>query len=213
MSTAANADELRAYFRLDRMPLVAPESYYDVVAQFVRRPAASWATFGVGYHRTLQELARVRARYVPSNRLFAFDWWQGLPEDWRPGYPRGHFRVPRETVVRWYAHDPSVVFVDGLFQDTLTSSQLDSMGALGLIHVDCDLYESARVVLQRLTLEPGCVVMFDEFYSPAGEWNWWEHEARAFFEVCSERGLEPWPLCRRAVSAGPLSEQAAFLIQ
>ena len=64
-----------------------------------------------------------------------------------------------------------------------------------------------------LTLAPGTVLMFDEFYSPAGEWEWHEHEAKAFYEICRERSLRPWPLCRRDVDSGPLSEQAAFLLQ
>src|SRR5688572_18559967 len=95
--------ELREFFQLDRMPRVAPESYYDVVAQFVTRRSANWAAFGVGHHRTFQELARVRSRYTSGNRLFAFDWWEGLPTAWRAGYPQGHFKIARETVVRWYA--------------------------------------------------------------------------------------------------------------
>ncbi len=68
-------------------------------------------------------------------------------------------------------------------------------------------------MLERIELRPGTIVMFDELYSPSGEWAWHEHEAKAFHEVCVERNLSIWPLCRRDVNSGPLSEQAAFLIQ
>jgi hypothetical protein len=207
------AQQLTEFFQLQRMPRVPAESYYDILAQMVTQRTGNWATFGVGWNRTFQELARVRSRYTHGNKLYAFDWWEGLPEDWRPGYPRGFFRIPRERIVRWYEHDASVVFVDGLFQDTLDTKMARTMGELALLHIDSDLYSSARLVLDRVELQPGMIVMFDEFYSPAGEWAWHEHEARAFHEVCVERGLRPWPLCRRDVSTGPLSEQAAFLIQ
>ena len=207
------APDLVDFFQLHRLPRVPVESYYDVVAQMVTNRSGNWATFGVGWYRTFQEIARVRARYTPGNHLFAFDWWEGLPEDWRPVYPQGKFRVPRENVVRWYRHDPGVVFVDGLFQDTLSGAMVGRMGALALVHVDCDLYSSARLVLERLELAPGTVVMFDEFWSPAGEWEWREHEARAFHEICVSRKLKVWPLARRNVDAGPLSEQVTFLIQ
>ena len=199
-------------FALERMPRVPPEHYYDVVAQMINARAASWAAFGVGFNRTFQELVRTRGRYTPGARLYAFDWWEGLPEDWRPGFPRGTFRVPRENVVRWYRHDPTVVFVDGRFEETLTPERIAGIGATALVHIDCDLYSSTRCVLERLPLAPGTIVLFDEFYAPAGEWDWWEHEARAFHEICRERALDVWPLCRRNVPSATLSEQAAFLI-
>jgi hypothetical protein len=200
------------FFQLDRMPRVRAEHYYDVVAQMVINRTANWAAFGVGFNRTFQEITRARGRYTHGNQLFAFDWWQGLPEDWRPDFPLGKFRIPREDVVRWYSHDPSVVFVDGVFADTLTPSMIDHMGELALVHIDCDLYSSTRLVLERLPLARGTIVMFDEFYAPAGEWNWYDHEAKAFYEVCVERSLTVWPLCRRDVASATFSEQASFLL-
>ncbi len=208
-----DAKLLTDFFQLERMPRVPAENYYDVVAQMVTNRKGNWAAFGVGWNRTFQEITRVRGRYTHGNRLFAFDWWEGLPEDWRPGFPRGFFRIPRENVVRWYRHDPSVVFVDGLFQDTLTATMVERMGDLALVHFDCDLYSAARFILERLPLKPGTILMFDEFYAPAGEWEWHEHEAKAFHEICVERNLRIWPLCRRDVGSATLSEQAAFLIQ
>lgn len=208
-----SAEQLIEFFQLERMPCVPAENYYDIVAQTLTNRTGNWAAFGVGWNRTFQELTRVRSRYTHGNALFAFDWWEGLPEDWRPGYPRGFFRIPRERIVAWYRHDPTVVFVDGLFQDTLDREMVTRMGKLALVHIDSDLYSSARLVLDRLELLPGMIVMFDEFYSPAGEWPWFEHEAKAFHEICVERGLRIWPLARRNVGSGPLSEQAAFLMR
>ena len=207
------AGEIAEFFQLERMPRVPAENYYDVVAQMVTDRSGNWAAFGVGWNRTFQEIVRVRGRYTHSNKLYAFDWWQGLPEDWRPGYPRGYFRMERENVVRWHRHDPSVVFVDGLFESTVTPELVASMGRLALVHFDCDLYSATRLLLERLRLEPGTILMFDEFYAPAGEWEWHRHEARAFCEICLERRLRVWPLCRRDVGSATLSEQAAFLLQ
>jgi hypothetical protein len=207
------AEQLIEFFQLERMPRVPAEHYYDVVAQMITSRTGNWAAFGVGWNRTFQEITRVRSRYTHCNTLFAFDWWEGLPEDWRPGFPRGFFRIPRERITRWYLHDPSVVFVDGLFEESLTAEMVGRMGTLALVHIDCDLYSSTRTVLDRLPLAPGTILMFDEFYAPAGEWDWYEHEARAFHEVCVERAIEIWPLCRRDVASATLSEQAAFLIR
>ena len=211
-TAAQKADRLVEFFSLERMPRVPVEHYYDVVAQMIRDRSGNWAAFGVGFNRTFQEIVRARGRYAHTNQLFAFDWWEGLPEDWRPEYRKGKFRVAREDVVRWYRHDPSVVFVDGLFHETLTPAMVDRMGKLSLVHVDCDLYSSTRCVLDRLPLNAGTIVMFDEFYAPASEFDWWEHEARAFYEVCVERKLDVWPLCRRDVASATFSEQVAFLL-
>ena len=211
--TLDTARLLTDFFQLERMPRVPVEHYYDVLGEMVTRRTAHWATFGVGWNRTFQEITRVRKRYTHANNLYAFEWWEGLPEDWRPGYPRGFFRLPKERVARWYTHDPSVVFVDGLFQDTLTPGRVAEMGDLAFVHIDSDLYASAKLVLERISLTPGTIVLFDEFWSPAGEWEWHEHEAKAFHEICLARNLRLWPLARRDVDSGPLSEQAAFLIQ
>ncbi|MDA1370305.1 MAG: hypothetical protein O2971_06040 [Proteobacteria bacterium] len=208
-----SADELVAFFALDEAPCVPVDSYYDILAQMIKNKTRNWVAFGVGWNRTFQELNRVRNRYTHSNALFAFDWWEGLPEDWRPGYPQGTFRIPRERVINWYRHDDSVIFHEGLFADTITAAVVDQIGAPALIHIDCDLYASTKMVLERCPPVPGTLLLFDEFYSPAGEWDWTEHEARAFYEFCQHRQVKFRTLMRRDVAAGPLSEQVAFLVQ
>ena len=207
------AAELVQYFELDRIPSVPVDSYYDILAQMITRKQGHWVAFGVGWNRTFQELNRVRNRYTNNNQLFAFDWWEGLPEDWRPGYPQGTFRIPRERVMNWYKHDASVEFHEGLFEDTITPEVVAAIGAAALIHIDCDLYASTRTVLEKCPPQAGTLVLFDEFYAPAGEWDWSQHEARAFYEYCQQHKVRFRALCRRDVNSGPLSEQVAFIIQ
>jgi len=207
------AEQLISYFELDRIPAVPVDSYYDILAQMITRKRDNWVAFGVGWNRTFQELNRVRNRYTHDNKLFAFDWWEGLPEDWRPGYPQGTFRIPRERVVRWYEHDAGVVFHDGLFTETITPELVRTIGAPALMHVDCDLYQSTLTALTLCPPAAGTLLLFDEFYAPAGEWDWHAHEARAFYEFCQQRRVRFRALMRRDVAAGPLSEQVAFLVQ
>jgi len=208
-----SADELIRFFELDRIPAVPVDSYYDILAQMITRKADHWVAFGVGWNRTFQELNRVRNRYTHSNKLFAFDWWEGLPEDWRPGYPKGTFRIPRERVMNWYRHDPGVEFHEGLFEDTITPEVVAEIGSAALIHIDCDLYASTKTVLEKCQPASGTLLLFDEFFAPAGEWDWRLHEARAFYEYCQQHKISFRAICRRNVASGPLSEQVAFLIQ
>lgn len=208
-----SAIELVSYFELDRIPAVPVDNYYDILAQMITRKQGHWVAFGVGWNRTFQELNRVRNRYTHNNKLFAFDWWEGLPEDWRPGYPKGTFRIPRERVMSWYRHDPAVEFHEGQFAETLSPAVVAEIGEAALIHIDCDLYASTKTVLEKCPPAHGTLLLFDEFYAPAGEWDWTQHEALAFYEYCEKHSVKFRALCRRDVSGGPLSEQVAFLIQ
>ena len=211
--SSPSADELVAFFELDRLAEVPVDSYYDILAQMITNKTGNWVAFGVGWNRTFQELNRVRNRFTHSNKLFAFDWWEGLPEDWRPGYPQGTFRIPRERVISWYKHDESVLFQEGLFTDTITDEVVIDIGIPAFMHIDCDLYESTKTVLERCPPKAGTLLLFDEFYAPNGEWDWTQHEAKAFYEYCQNNEIKFRPLFRRQIAAGPLSEQVAFLIQ
>ncbi len=49
------------------------------------------------------------------------------------------------------------------------------------LHIDCDIYDSTRVVFEHLEnrLVPGSVIVFDEYFNYPG---WQQHEFRAFQE-------------------------------
>lgn len=55
------------------------------------------------------------------------------------------------------------------------------------MHVDCDLYASARTVFHPLKprIEPGTVIVFDEYFNYP---NRQEHEFKAFREYIGEEG-------------------------
>ena len=60
---------------------------------------------------------------------------------------------------------------------------------MAFIHVDCDLYESTRCVLELLEdrIVPGTIIVFDEYFNYP---NWQEHEFRAFQELVARRHME-----------------------
>jgi hypothetical protein len=119
-----------------------------------------WLEFGVWQAGSLNHLARLTPR-----RLYGFDSFEGLPERWTPSMRAGAFStggvLPRTA--------ENVVLVKGWFQDTLPA----------LIHIDCDLYKSARFVLLELRsrIRPGTVIVFDEFATIMPD-----DEAKAFKE-------------------------------
>ena len=114
--------------------------------------------------------------------VVGFDSFEGLPEDWRPGFPAGKFAqspppYPGQLVI-------------GLFADTLPRYTFPSVA---FVHVDCDLYSSTVTVLKHLGphLRPGCVLVFDEFHGyPGCE----DHEQRAWLEHVERTGIEWEPI-------------------
>ena len=133
--------------------------------------------FGVATGRTINHLAEL----LPQREIYGFDWFQGLPESWRPGFGRGRFAQPL-PVIR-----PNVTLVEGLFEETLQPFLADHDGPVALMHVDCDLYSSTRVVLSALTdrIVAGTVIVFDEYFNYPG---WQQHEFKAFQDWTSEHG-------------------------
>jgi hypothetical protein len=112
-------------------------------------------------------------------QVFGFDCFEGLPEDWRPGFPRGFFSRDIPEV------RPNVSLVVGLFEDTLPNFLKQNPRDMALLHIDCDLYSSARTVLRACgsRIRKGTILVFDEYFNYPG---WRGHEFKAFQEFVAE---------------------------
>lgn len=128
-------------------------------------------------------------------RFIGFDSFEGIP---RPEgidsemevFKQGTYACSEENFLRnieGHGVDlKKVVTVKGFFQTTLTSKTAAelSLNKAAVVHIDSDLYESARLALDFVTpfLIDGAIVIFDEWYqfmaSP------YRGERRAFREWC-----------------------------
>lgn len=131
------------------------------------KPSGAAVEFGVGRG----DSARMIAKQMP---LVGFDSGEGLPEDWRPEYPKGSlaFRTPPIE---------NLTLVRGWFDDTLPKFNFDDLGYIGLVHFDADLYSSTKTALEHIGpyLRSGTYVVFDEMFGyPGAE----DHEQRAWRE-------------------------------
>jgi Macrocin-O-methyltransferase (TylF) len=126
----------------------------------------------------------------PEQRIWGFDSFDGLPEQWvRPdlAVPQGTFRVNVEGWLPPVLHNVSLV--KGLFHETLPQFKKHVLQStpIAFLHVDCDIYSSTKEVFDQLTdnIVPGTVIVFDEFYNyPGSE----EHEFKAFQEFLDRTG-------------------------
>lgn len=132
--------------------------------------------FGVYTGETLRLIAADR-----GGDVHGFDSFEGLPEDWRTGFPAGTFDVAGLPDV------PGAELVVGWFDDTLPGFLDRHPGPVDFLHVDGDLYSSARTVLNLVgpRLRAGSVIVFDEFFNFPG---WRQHEYRAWTEYVARTG-------------------------
>lgn len=145
----------------------------------------------------------VIAEHMP---VIGFDSFEGLPEDWRPEFPKGSFDIignPEgpgiEDVLLMGANR---MIVPGWFKDTVPNFPFPS---LDLVHIDRDLYSSTATVLHGVTpyVHPGTVVVFDEFHGYLGSE---QHERKAWEEF-----VEANHVVAEVLAAG--AEACAFLIR
>lgn len=131
--------------------------------------------FGVYRGATLSLIANARQH----DRVYGFDSFEGLPDVWRPGFPDRTFKIDPENL----PHFPdNVKLYRGLFHESLPRMLQDDARMASFLHVDCDLYSSTRCVFDLMSsrLQPGTVIVFDEYFNYPG---WEKHEHRALIEA------------------------------
>lgn len=159
------------------------QMYTDLNNEVLRNRPVDYLEFGVWQGDTILHWAAVNQE--SESRFFGFDSFEGLPEAWGK-YDQGHFSTKGRTPD---SADPRVVFVKGWFQQTLPGFLKDFRPCNRLVvHIDADLYSSTLYVLATLhpILEPGTVLIFDEFYDCL-------HEFRAFrdYTAAFRRDFKP----------------------
>ena len=134
--------------------------------------------FGVFMGHSVNHIAKMTSRPV-----FGFDSFEGLPERWRDGLEQGAFAVPKLPKVC-----NNVTLVKGLFNESLPDFLKNHNGLVGFLHIDSDLYSSAKTIFELLEprLKPGTVIVFDEYFNYP---DWQEGEYKAFMEFLDKTGL------------------------
>ena len=84
---------------------------------------------------------------------------------------------------------PDVEFCKGWFKDTIPQFLEQQKGEFAFLHVDSDLYSSARDIftLAQDRIVPGTVILFDEII---GYDAWKIHEYKAFNEFVEDNKVE-----------------------
>lgn len=129
------------------------------------------------------------AEHMP---VIGFDSFQGLPEDWRPGFPKGKFDIINNPegpgIEDFTLMGANRMIITGWFEDTAPTFPFPT---LSLVHIDCDLYSSTITALRAVEqyVDTDTIFVFDEYRGYEG---WQDHEAKAWVEWTTDRGYEPY---------------------
>ena len=134
--------------------------------------------FGVGRGKSIRWIGARADRTVHG-----FDSFEGIPEYWN-GNPMGAFAQSKLPKV-----PDNVQFRIGMFDETIPEFLAEHAEPVAFLHVDCDLYSSTVTIFDALgpRLQPGAIVLFDEYYNFP---RWQEHEFRAFQEFVETNRVE-----------------------
>ncbi|GHV27870.1 hypothetical protein AGMMS4952_10290 [Spirochaetia bacterium] len=132
--------------------------------------------FGVFQGSSLNHMSNILA----EKTFYGFDSFEGLPDDWHgreSTCQKGTFDLQGKMPTV----NSNVVLIKGWFENTLPKFLDDHNGPVALVHVDSDIYDSAKTVLGCLAnrIERGTLIIFDEYF---GYNNWQQHEFKAFQE-------------------------------
>jgi len=128
----------------------------------------------------------IRDSLDESYKIYGFDSFEGLPEDWEnTECVKGFFST--KGVI---PNIENVKFFKGWFENTI-HEYLKEADNIGLLHVDCDLYSSTKTIFDNLNkyIKSGTIIVFDEwFYNRDTSCN--DHEQKAFYEYVNNYNIK-----------------------
>jgi hypothetical protein len=164
------SEELKAIIESKNDPISFEDMLKDRIPGLVLE-------FGVSTGGTIRDIS------LHCDKVYGFDSFKGLPEDWRSGMPAGTFDCNVPNVPE------NVELVVGLIQDTIDDFMKEHPEDVSFIHVDVDLYSSTKCILSKLKgrIKSGTIITFDEIWLYEG---YEEHEFKAFLEFINDTGFE-----------------------
>jgi hypothetical protein len=153
--------------------------------------------FGVYQGLTINHIASKN-----NNTIYGFDSFCGLPEYWRDGFDKGAFstRLPKVKA--------NVILVPGWFDKSLPVFLSENKKNCSFIHIDCDLYSSAKVIFDLLEDRiDNTIIVFDEFFNYPG---WLDGEFKAFKEF-TDRNIEKYSI--EYLAYNKIGEQVAIRLK
>jgi hypothetical protein len=128
---------------------------------------------------------------IQKRSIYLYDSFEGFPapskeDDSKRNPKKGEWAIPIEEANKVKKKANVLVeVVKGFFEDTTKDY---NGGPIAVLHIDCDLYQSYKTVLETLydKVVSGGLVMFDEY----GEGNKWPGAVKAINEFFEDKNVE-----------------------
>jgi O-methyltransferase len=166
------------FYQLSRkvlFPEIRKEYFEKIVLQAkALHKEGDYLEFGVYRGKSMYELMTLFKKHgMDTMQYYAFDSFKGLPEAEADVFSKGEFNFPKAHFINRLKKSgfPSdkLHVVEGFFEDSLTPELKKSipLKKAAFVHVDCDLYESTKVVLKWVEdyIDVGTVLIFDDYFS------------------------------------------------
>jgi len=140
--------------------------------------------FGVRTGFTINHIADRR----PKATVHGFDSFEGLPEAWA-GYTMDAGAFGGEGIPEVRSNvELHIGWFDAALPEFLANHDGPNEQHLSFIHIDSDIYSSAKTILTELAprFRPGSVIVFNEYFNYP---NWKHHEFRAWKEFCADHDV------------------------
>ena len=120
-----------------------------------------------------------------TKKLYCFDSFEGLKEDWAGQLPKGAFNLGKKVPKLNSNVEPIV----GWVEDTLDAFLGQHNPKIIFVHMDMDTYSPTEFTLEKIRpyLVENAIIIFDELYNYTG---WENGEYKAFKEVFNDSEFE-----------------------
>ena len=143
--------------------------------------------FGVWHGDSINTIAGLK----PDNVIYGFDSFEGLPDKWSGTF---HHEFSLTLDGNMPKVKNNVKLIKGWFDESLPNFLESNTDSVSFLHVDSDLYSSAKTILTLLKnrIKVGTVIIFNEYFNYP---NWRNHEYKAFQEFVKENNVKYDYIC------------------
>tara|TARA_B000000441_G_C21697920_1_gene323967 strand:- start:152 stop:793 length:642 start_codon:yes stop_codon:yes gene_type:complete len=144
--------------------------------------------FGIFKGKSLYHSVKT-AKKINAEKNITFwglDSFEGFPVENHEFYKAKNFKASKSKVKKSFNKYKNVKIIDGYFEDTLSSDELQNIENISFAFIDCDIYESAQVAFKfiRSKMTKGGFIMIDDFTSIDKNGN---YIAKSFFDIFDDK--------------------------
>ena len=167
----------------DAIMFLSSEKFFEYLIPKTKKNG-SFLEFGVWKGKSIKIISELVGKRS-SKIVHGFDSFEGLPEDWLgfndvKGKFNLHGKLPDVP--------KNVKLHKGWFHEILPKFLVENDESVSFLHIDSDLYSSAKTVLNLLRerIVVNTIIVFDEYFNYP---NWQKGEFKAFQEFVKENNI------------------------